>query len=48
MIRSPDSSPLKVFVRVTKYIHLSDWIIIPEDALEVSVFNAIREVNKKW
>ena len=28
----------------TKYIHLSDGIIILEDALEVSVFNAIREV----
>ena len=28
----------------TKYVHLSDWIIIPEDALEVSIFNAIREV----
>ena len=27
----------------TKYIHLSDWIIIPEDALEVSI-HAIREV----
>ena len=28
----------------TKCIHLSDWIIIPEDALEISIFNAIREV----
>ena len=28
----------------TKSIHLSDGITIPEDALEVSVFNAIREV----
>ena len=28
----------------TKYIHLSDGIIIPEDALEVSIFIAIREV----
>ena len=28
----------------TKYIHLSDGIIISEDALKVSVFNAIREV----
>ena len=28
----------------TKYIHLSDWIIIPEDALEVYIFNAIREI----
>ena len=28
----------------TKYIHLSDWVITPEAALEVSVFNAIREV----
>ena len=28
----------------TKNIHLSDGIIISEDALEVSTFNAIREV----
>ena len=28
----------------TKYIHLSDWVIIPEDALKVSIFNAVREV----
>ena len=28
----------------TKNIHLSDGIIILEDALEVSIFNAIREV----
>ena len=28
----------------TKSIHLSYGIIIPEDALEVSIFNAIREV----
>ena len=28
----------------TKCIHLSDWIIIPEDALEVSIFNAKRKV----
>ena len=28
----------------TKYIQLGDWIIIPEDALEVSIFNAIRKV----
>ena len=28
----------------TKNIHLSDGIIISEDALKVSIFNAIREV----
>ena len=28
----------------TKYINFSDWVIIPEDALKVSIFNAIREV----
>ena len=28
----------------TKYIHLSDGIIISEDAWKVSIFNAIREV----
>ena len=32
----------------TKYIHLSDEIRFPEDALEVSIFNAIRDVWKKW
>ena len=28
----------------TKNIYLSDGIVIPEDALEFSIFNAIREV----
>ena len=28
----------------TKYIHLSDGIIISEDSLKVSIFNAIREI----
>ena len=28
----------------TKYINLSDGIIISEDALKVSIFTAIREV----
>ena len=26
-----------------KYIHLRDWVIIPENALEISIFNAICE-----
>ena len=28
----------------TKNIHLSDGIIVSEDALKISIFNAIREV----
>ena len=28
----------------TKYIDLGDWVVIPEDALKVSIFNTIREV----
>ena len=25
----------------TKYIHLGNWVIVAEDAVEVSIFNAI-------
>ena len=32
------------FVQGTKYMHLGDWVVIAEDALKVSIFNAIREV----
>ena len=28
----------------TEYIHLGDWVIIPEDALKISIFNTICEV----
>ena len=35
-------------VEGTKYIHLSDGITISEDALKVSIFNAIREVQNKY
>ena len=28
----------------TKYIHLSYWVIIAEDAVEVSIFDAICEI----
>ena len=31
----------------TKYILLGDWVIIPEDALKVSIFNTIREIYEK-
>ena len=38
-----DSSSLKVFVmgHIIYYIHLGDWVVIAEDAVEVSIFNAI-------
>ena len=32
----------------TKYIHLCYWVIIAEDAVEVSIFDAIGEIKKKW
>ena len=37
---------IEVFGQGTQYI-LGDGIIISEDALEVSIFNAICEVKKK-
>ena len=32
----------------TKYIHLCYWVVIAEDAVEVSVLDAIGEIKKKW
>ena len=32
----------------TKYIHLCYWVIIAEDAVEVSILDAIGEIKKKW
>ena len=32
----------------TEYIHLGDWVVIAEDAVEVSIFNAICKIKKKW
>ena len=31
----------------TKYIHLCYWVIIAEDAVEVSILDAISEIKKK-
>ena len=39
-----DSSALKVFVMRQIYIHLCYWVIIAEDAVEVSIFDAIGEI----
>ena len=32
----------------TKLLHLCYWVIIAEDAVEVSIFDAISEIKKKW
>ena len=32
----------------TKYIHLCYWVIIAEDAVEVSILDAIGEIKEKW
>ena len=32
----------------TKYIHLCYWVIIAEYAVEVSTFDAMSEIKKKW
>ena len=32
----------------TKYIHLCYCVIIAEDAVEVSILDAISEIKKKW
>ena len=31
-----------------KYIHLCYWVIIAEDAVEVSILDAISEIKEKW
>ena len=31
-----------------KYLHLGNGIVVTEDAVEVSIFNAIRKIQKKW
>ena len=31
----------------TKYIHLGDWVIVAEDAVEVSIFDAICKIKEK-
>ena len=32
----------------TEYIHLGNWVIVGEDAVEVSIFDAICKIKKKW
>ena len=32
----------------TKYIDLCYWVIIAEDAVEVSILDAISEIKEKW
>ena len=32
----------------TEYIHLSNWVIVAEDAVEVSIFNAIYKIKEEW
>ena len=32
----------------TKYIHLGNWVIVVEDAVEVSIFDAICKIKEKW
>ena len=32
----------------TKYIHLCYWVIIAEDTVEVSIFDAICKIKEKW
>ena len=32
----------------TKYIHLGNWVIVAEDAVEISIFDAICKIKKKW
>ena len=32
----------------TKYIQLFYWVILAEDAVKVSIFDAISEIKEKW
>ena len=31
----------------TEYIHLGNWVIVAEDAVEVSIFDAIYKIKEK-
>ena len=31
----------------TKYIHLGNWVIVVEDAVEVSIFDALCKIKEK-
>ena len=32
----------------TEYIHLGDWVKVADDAVEVSIFDAICKIEGKW
>ena len=32
----------------TEYIYLGNWVVVAEDAVEVSFFNAVCKIKKKW
>ena len=31
-----------------EYIHLGNWVIVTEDAVKVSIFDAICKIKEKW
>ena len=33
---------------MTEYIHLGNMVVVTEDAVEVSILNAICKIKKKW
>ena len=32
----------------TEYINLGNWVIVAEDTVEVSIFDAICKIKEKW
>ena len=32
----------------TEYIHLGNWVIVAEDAVEASIFDAVCKNKEKW
>ena len=32
----------------TEYIYLGNWVLVAEDAVEVSIFDAICKIKEKW
>ena len=32
----------------TEYIHFGNWVIVAEDTVDVSIFDAICKIKEKW
>ena len=32
----------------TEYLHLGNWVLVAEDSVKVSIFDAICKIKEKW